>query len=228
GIWAEDCGTSVLQTGGNTITTTMNAIVTDGCDISDTNSSLIGAGGSGGTVWTIEIWADYFSPTNVTINEGDTVRWRNKEYAPGSAAPTYQHQVYSNATDTAAAGDLFDSTPLNLGESFTYTFDTAGTYGYYDYLHPLMYGFIIVNAGSSDDFTSTGLNVMGSNDQISLHGTTISGFTTGIDIIGGQLSLAGDAYVKGSNYGAKLDGTEVSSDGATVAADGDTGIGLSL
>ncbi|MFL2962365.1 MAG: hypothetical protein ACJZ2K_05225, partial [Candidatus Poseidoniaceae archaeon] len=38
GIWAEDCGSSVVNTGGNTISVMENAIVTDGCDLVDTGS----------------------------------------------------------------------------------------------------------------------------------------------------------------------------------------------
>ena len=40
GIWAEDCGSSVVNTGGNDISIMENALVTDGCDLVDSGSTL--------------------------------------------------------------------------------------------------------------------------------------------------------------------------------------------
>ena len=89
-----------------------NAIVADGCDIEDTGSNLIGTGGTGSMVYTVNMMATYFTPQNITITEGDSIRWRLKEYASGS---NYQHSSVSN--DTASGAPLWDSGPLNLGST---------------------------------------------------------------------------------------------------------------
>jgi len=222
GIWAEDCGTSVLETGGNDITVMGNAIVTDGCDIEDTGSVLTGTGGTGGMVFTVNILANSFSPQNLSINEGDTVRWRLQEY---STSTNFQHGTISNDTD-ANSVPLWDSGSMNLGATFTHVFTTAGTYGYTCTNHANMWGVITVSSGSASSFTSIGLDVVGSNDDISLNGTEISGFTTAYEQSGGSLFLNGGADLEGGDYAVDIDGTDVSSDGAILSATNDTGAGL--
>ena len=55
GIWAEDCGSSIINTGGNTISVMENGIVTEGCDLVDTESTITAVGGSGGQLWTVGV-----------------------------------------------------------------------------------------------------------------------------------------------------------------------------
>ena len=224
GIWAEDCGSSTFTSGGNTITLMANAIVTDGCDIEDSGSNLIGTGGTGSMVYTVNMMSTYFSPQNVTITEGDSIRWRLKEYAPGS---NYQHSSVSN--DTASGAPLWDSTPLNLGSTYTRQFNTAGTYDYHCGQHPSsMFGTITVEAAGSGSSTyySTGFDVAGSNDDVVLNGTSITGFTTAYEQIGGSLSLIGNAMLSADDYGADLDNVDVSSDGASLVTTSATGVGI--
>jgi flagellin-like protein len=223
GIWAEDCGTSVLETGGNDITIMGNALVTDGCDIEDTSSVLTGTGGSGGMVYTVNIMEGYFTPQNLTINEGDTVRWRLQNYSTGT---NYQHGTVSNDTD-ANGVPLWNSGAMNLGATYTHTFDTAGTYEYKCTNHPgTMWGTITVSTGSTSSFTSIGLDVVGTNDDVSLNGTEISGFTTAYEQSGGSLFLNGGADLIGGDYAVDIDGTDVSSDGGKLSATSATGVGL--
>jgi len=223
GIWAEDCGTSTLETGGNDITIMGNALVTDGCDIEDTGSVFTGTGGSGGMVYTVNIMESYFSPQNLNISEGDTVKWRLQNYSAGT---NYQHGTISNDTDGSGV-PLWDSGAMNLGASFTHLFDTAGTYEYKCTNHPsTMWGTITVASGSTSSFTSIGLDVVGSNDDISLNGTEISGFTTAYEQSGGSLFLNGGANLEGGDYAVDIDGTDVSSDGGMLSATSETGVGL--
>ena len=223
GIWAEDCGSSTVYTGGNDITVMANAIVADGCDITDTASNLMGTGGQGGTVWTVNMMATYFTPQNVTITEGDIVRWRLQEYATGA---NYQHSTVS--TDTSGGAPLWDSGLLNLGGTYTRQFNTAGTYEYVCGAHSSMTGKIIVEAAGSGSSTyySTGFDVVGGNDDIELDGTSISGFTTAYEQAGGSLHLTGDASLSADDYGADLDGVDVTSDGASLSTTSATGVGM--
>ena len=223
GIWGEDCGSSTLFTGGNDITVMANAIVADGCDIVDTASDLKGTGGQGGTVWTVNMMASYFTPQNVTITEGDIVRWRLQEYSP---LTNYQHSTVSD--DTSGGVPLWDSGLLNLGGSYTKQFNTAGTYDYHCGAHSSMTGKITVEAAGSGSSTyySTGFDVRGGNDDIELDGTSISGFTTAYEQTGGSLHLTGSASLSGDDYGADLDGVDTSSDGASLTTASATGVGM--
>ncbi|MCS5537354.1 MAG: hypothetical protein NZ770_04555, partial [Candidatus Poseidoniaceae archaeon] len=223
GIWAEDCGSSTLFTGGNDITVMANAIVADGCDITDTASDLKGTGGQGGTVWTVNMMASYFTPQNVTITEGDIVRWRLQEYSP---LTNYQHSTVSD--DTSGGAPLWDSGLLNLGGSYTRQFNTAGTYDYHCGAHASMTGKITVEAAGSGSSTyySTGFDVRGGNDDIELDGTSVSGFTTAYEQTGGSLHLTGSASLSGDDYGADLDGVDTSSDGASLTTSSATGVGM--
>jgi plastocyanin len=70
-----------------------------------------------------------FGPGTLTIDVGTTVTWRNEDTAPHTA--------------TADDGS-FDSGSLAQGETFSHTFDTAGTYRYICTIHPSMVGEITV------------------------------------------------------------------------------------
>lgn len=74
---------------------------------------------------TIENFA--FSSKEITIKVGDTVTW------------TQQDAVIHTAT-----GDIWDSGDLNQGQTYSKTFDRAGTYDYHCNYHSTMQGKIIV------------------------------------------------------------------------------------
>jgi len=213
GIWAEDCGTSGVMTGGNDITIMENAIVTDGCDLYDTGSTLNAIGGSGGTVHSVQSNALSFSPANLTIKTGDTVRWRANEYNSGQT-----HNIYFNDSGDSSGN-------MNLGSTWTKTFYTAGTYWYYDANAPTIIGVIIVENGSSSGFTSVGFNVAGTNDEVTLDGTEISGFNSAIEQYGGDMLLTGGAVLSGGAYGAYAMDTDVIVDGAELIG-GSSGSGM--
>ena len=63
---------------------------------------------------------------------------------------------------------------------------------------------------------------------LTLNGTTISGYDTGVHKELGVLSLTGDADITGDAYGIYTDDVEVYSLGASVAADTTDGVGLYL
>ena len=71
-----------------------------------------------------------YDPNPLTINQGDTVTWTNKDFGI--------HTVTENQ-------ELFGSDDLRPDQTFDHTFDSAGTYDYHCKLHPTMIGKIIVN-----------------------------------------------------------------------------------
>lgn len=81
------------------------------------------------TVHQVNIQGFAFSPLELTIQQGDTVRWTNLD--------SYPHTATAN-------GGEFDSGMLNLDDSFEYVFTSAGTYDYYCYFHTNMTAVIMV------------------------------------------------------------------------------------
>ena len=79
-----------------------------------------------------------FSPRVLTVNVGDTVEWSNTD--------TADHTVTSS-------NGAFDSGTITAGTSWSFTFDTAGTYSYSCTIHPLMTGTIVVQQSSSTNNT---------------------------------------------------------------------------
>jgi plastocyanin len=83
-----------------------------------------------------------FTPADVTINAGDTVTW------------TVTQAVADPHTVTSGSGTpsgVFDSkiTLHNNGDTFSYTFATAGTFPYYCQIHPTqMKGTVTVLAAA--------------------------------------------------------------------------------
>jgi len=75
-----------------------------------------------------------FYPSSITIPTGTTATWVNMDFV--------QHTVTSG-TEGAPTG-VFDSHPFSHMQSFSYTFNTPGTYTYYCDLHPNMIGTILV------------------------------------------------------------------------------------
>lgn len=68
-----------------------------------------------------------FSPEILTVPAGATVIWVNEDAAP--------HIIQS---------DLFTSNTLNTGDSFSYTFTTAGEITYLCSIHTSMKGKVVV------------------------------------------------------------------------------------
>jgi len=86
----------------------------------------------------VDITSSGFSPKALEISQGDTVTWTNKDSASSWPAsnnhPT--HNIYPG----------FDaSRGLRDGESYSFTFDKVGTWGYHDHLSLSHTGTIIVN-----------------------------------------------------------------------------------
>jgi plastocyanin len=78
----------------------------------------------------VEIQGFAFSPKDLVIAPGTTVKWINLDAAPHTASTT------SDAT--------FDSGTLSQGESFSFTFDSVGSFPYQCDIHTSMKGSVTV------------------------------------------------------------------------------------
>lgn len=69
-----------------------------------------------------EVWLEYkaYNPTQLTVDSGATVTFINKDNA--------NHSVTSNS-------GIFNSGKISSGNSYTYTFNTEGTYYFYCSYH---------------------------------------------------------------------------------------------
>jgi plastocyanin len=86
---------------------------------------------------TIVIHDLQFDPPSVAVAKGSKVTWTNSDQIP------VQIQTDSFGTTPTVPGQ-FSSEPLNPGESYTHTFDDAGTFTYSDPFHPYMTGSVAV------------------------------------------------------------------------------------
>ena len=82
-----------------------------------------------GAACTVDIKDFAFNPGEIEIAVGTTVTWMNNDTVPHTAT----------ATD-----GTFDSSILDPGSSFSYTFDKPGSYAYACLIHPKMKGTIVV------------------------------------------------------------------------------------
>lgn len=88
-----------------------------------------------------------FNPQVTTIKKGQTVRFINNgttDVWPASAVhPT--HSAYPEKTASDCLGSAFDACRgLKPGESWDFTFNDVGTWGFHDHLHSRITGQIVV------------------------------------------------------------------------------------
>jgi plastocyanin len=77
----------------------------------------------------VSIFQFSFIPGTLTITKGTVVKWVNND--------PVTHLVTSD-------NGIFESSSLNQGDSFTYTFQNAGSFPYHCHIHPSMTGTIVV------------------------------------------------------------------------------------
>ncbi|PXF26078.1 MAG: PEFG-CTERM domain-containing protein, partial [Thaumarchaeota archaeon] len=86
-----------------------------------------------------------FLPNPVTIDIGATVTWENND----SAAHTVTSGSASDGPDGVFDSSLIMAPQGGTVNTFSHTFDSAGTYDYFCMVHPWMSGAVIV-----EDFTA--------------------------------------------------------------------------
>jgi plastocyanin len=117
--------------------------------------TVVGPAGAA-TTKTINIFGSAFSPKSATITQGDTVTWVNKDNT--------NHQVLADKGQ-------FVSPILKRNQSYSFTFNAAGTYTYKDELNPKRLTGTIVVKGLPPTLTlaaSSQYVVYG--DQVTLSG----------------------------------------------------------
>lgn len=77
-----------------------------------------------------------FAPRSLTITAGDTVTWVNHDQAP--------HDVKTTSGPASVHSPMLDK-----GGTWSYTFTTAGTYGYVCTVHPDMTAQLVVQAAAT-------------------------------------------------------------------------------
>lgn len=86
----------------------------------------------------------YFEPAEITIQPGDTIKWVN-----------VQEDMHNAVADAVPKGAEFFESPMleEEGASWSYTFNTAGTYSYHCHPHAAagMKGIITVGAPSAPE-----------------------------------------------------------------------------
>ena len=82
---------------------------------------------------TVAIRSFKFAPVTVTVNQGDTVEWKNDDIVPHTAT-----------ADGSPEKPTFDSGTIKTGATWRYVAPEKGTYNYICTLHPNMKGELIV------------------------------------------------------------------------------------
>jgi flagellin-like protein len=220
GIYLDSCGLDPVYMSNNVVSTVMNAVNVDGCDVTDNGSAYTGLGGGAGRIHNVNQESTTFSPQVVNISTGDTVRWIARAYGP-SGQP---HTVTSDTSST----EVFDSGIMNLGSAFTHQFNTAGSYTYHCAQHASMTGTVNVVDDTSNNLVTTGIDVLGGGDDVTLNGVVVSGYGLGLEQTGGSLHLAGGTTVFGDAVAVDVTNVDVSSNGATLKANDTYGVALDV
>jgi len=117
-----------------------------------------------------------FSPSNLEINEGDTVQWN---WTGGS------HTVTNGTAINGSEGNLFDESLNGINTVVTYTFDDTGTFPYFcrPHIGLNMRGIITVVAAA--DTTPPVITILGQNpitiDQNSIYNDAGATATDDVD-----------------------------------------------
>ena len=102
-------------------------------------------------IFEIEMSSSGFSPSSLTINSGDTVIFSaidgSRRWPATNNHPT--HTLYPESSiqkcQTSEKDEIFDSCSVVAeGETYSFTFTNAGTWGYHDHFSPAKKGTITV------------------------------------------------------------------------------------
>ncbi|MEU6353226.1 plastocyanin/azurin family copper-binding protein [Streptomyces sp. NPDC047072] len=94
---------------------------------------LLPAGQASSASYSVSMHGYAFSPASLSVPAGATVTWTNHDTAP--------HDVKTTSGPVAIHSPM-----LSKGQSWSFTFTAAGSYGYYCTVHPDMTAGIVVRA----------------------------------------------------------------------------------
>jgi plastocyanin len=100
---------------------------------------------------TVQVADNFYSPTPVNVNVGDTVTWTWVGFLPHSTTSA------NCSGPSCSPNGLWDSAIRSGGPDFTFTFNVApGAYSYYCTFHgPVMQGQVVVSGGGGPTATPT-------------------------------------------------------------------------
>ncbi len=108
----------------------------------------VGGSVSVGSPVTVHLTSSGFSPSSVTIKKGQTVQWVNDTSAPMWVA-TAQHPTHTVYSGTSlqqhcpgGGNDAFDQ--CQNGNTYSFTFDKAGTWNYHNHSNATQFGKVVV------------------------------------------------------------------------------------
>jgi len=113
------------------MTTKKLAVVTIFLVLAAILAGACSSGGSSGNTVSISGYA--FNPSSLNVSTGTTVTWTNND--------SVTHTVTSD-TNAFSSGDL------NPGQTYSYTFNQAGTFAYHCSIHTYMHGTVTVTAST--------------------------------------------------------------------------------
>ena len=116
---------------GITVLSAKNATAPTGHMVAPKESTKQGTAPQAGGAVSIQGYA--FAPKNLTVKKGTKVTWTNQDVA--------KHNV---AVDDGSPTGGPDGPLFGKGETFSFTFETVGTYNYHCSPHPYMHGSVTV------------------------------------------------------------------------------------
>jgi plastocyanin len=93
-------------------------------------------GGGNQTGNVVKISGFAFVPQTITIKKGESVTWINEDSTP--------HDVASDPHPTHTILPGLRSGTLQNGQSYSFTFEQTGSWGYHCHIHPSMTGTVVV------------------------------------------------------------------------------------
>jgi plastocyanin len=117
------------------------------------------ASGSAATV-SVKIVPGAFQPASVSIASGEVVQWTN--------STSVNRQIVADDGN-------FVSSIMKPGQTFSFTFKTAGTYAYHDGLHPSLKGIVGVKGPPPEVTLVTGAAILTYGSSTTLTGKISSG-----------------------------------------------------
>ncbi len=84
----------------------------------------------------ITITKDGFVPANLVVKKGTKIEWVNTDSAI--------HQIQANPHPTGTSLPGLSSAILNTNQSYQYTANTSGSFGYHDHINPTVNGTLEV------------------------------------------------------------------------------------